>query len=248
MIPVRLRRATAAAATIALVLVACGDDEPADRDGAPDAAEQTQEQEAVDGTGGTDGDVQAEFEELLDIAGESAARVTYEVTTDGDTATATVSIDPPRIATIFDGGRVIDDGDGQTVICGEEEASSECFILGEDDGNFGALMSSWLLWPFFSVAQAMAAGGDIEGFATTGTEEIAGREATCATFDGGVLDEEQAGVTAEYCLDSETGIGLRYVGSSPEAEEVTMLATEYDAPRPDDFVPPAEPQPMPELE
>lgn len=245
----RLRRLCAAVAATTLLLSACGDDEPApEQTGAAEAEGLTEGAAAASGEGDEAGgggeDLGAEFEELAASAADTRARVTYEVTTDGETATATVSFDPPRMATIFDGGRLIN-GEDESIMCSEDEAAgSECYVLGEDEAPLGNMMSSWLLWPFMTITQTMANGGGAEGFSRTVEETIAGREAICASFDGGALEEPQEGLTAEYCIDGETGIGLRYIGRAPDTEDVRMEAIDYGEPRADDFEPTAEPRPL----
>lgn len=242
-------RLIAIVAVGALLLAACGGGDAPEADESP-ADVQSPAVETETDTPPAD---EAEDEAEDEAAGEAAftgpqqpARVTYAFE-EGDMPEGmsefVLSFDPPRSALIYEQGRFIDTGEGEAIVCTTESGEAQCFVMprGQQSqfvtGFFGS---------FFGIIEGFGEAVDTPGFNRTGTREVAGRQATCATFDPAAMSA-QTGVEvedvqdAEVCVDQETGIGLWY-SVTQGGESSTVVAVEFGDPQPDDFTPPAEPQ------
>ena len=85
--------------------------------------------------------------------------------------------------------------------------------------------------------------GDIK----TNDEEIAGRDASCATIDSSTFGALGAAFKGSYsvCIDKATGVMLRVKSSDGSGSSDDITATDFGDPSDDDFTPPATPVTIP---
>ncbi len=228
----------------AVLLTGCGgdDDTTADETGATDTPTPVDvEDDDTDEAADTDETLQSsDFAELANQGFASEARVTYELNQDGEeTQTMVLSSDGEQTAWLMPDARMIARADGTSIFCDESGQQAQCFETG-GEGQAGPMAGAS---PFFGLATAFQEGVEsFPGFSNTGSEEIAGRSATCGTFEptqfaaGG----EDVG-EATLCLDDETGVMLRYEARDPEGTVSSIEAVEVGEPEASDFEPPAEP-------
>ncbi len=241
-----LSRLLALLAVLTLVAAACGDDGGdgglVEQGGDDDTAQQDD--------GGDDGDAGeggGDFAALVEGSEDARFRATYESTSGGETSQAfTISQDPPRRAMIFEGGRLIDDGE-QVVMCDGSGGQGQCFVMPSTGGAAGTdVLGAAFAAPFLAYNTLLEEG--VPGVETTeGETEIAGRAATCATIDASGLAslggaEAEAASSVEVCVDAETGILLRW--GTPGTGDV-FEAVEVGEPQESDFEVPSEPQELP---
>lgn len=127
-----------------------------------------------------------------------------------------------------------------TVFC--DAAGEGCFRMGSSQQ--GGQMAGGM-GPFFGFATALHEGEQLPGATTTGEAEIAGRTASCATYDAADYDPSLQG-EAEYCFDPGSGLMLRWSGTDSEGNTQTVEATEIGDPDPSDFEPTGPVQEMPQ--
>ncbi len=165
-------------------------------------------------------------------------KVTYRMTGGAEVDELTMAWDPPRFAMLFEDGRMIVTED-QTIFCDAE--GEGCFQMGS--GNQGA-MSPAGMGAFAGFATALQDGRELPGVTVTGETEIAGRSATCSTYDGGQYDPSLEG-EAEFCYDAAAGVLLRWSATNTEGTTQTVEALEVGEPDPSDFEPTGPVQEMP---
>lgn len=232
----------------ALLLGACGgdDDTAGDGESPADATSPADDDTAAaddDGDTAASGEA-AQFAELASEGFEANARVTYEMTgSTGDIETMTFSSDGERTALLMPEGRMIVTAEGGVIFCDESSSEARCFSMEGQSGAQG--MMGAFATPFLGLATTFQEGvNDLPGYASSGEQEIAGRTATCATFDASqFVPAGEGGGEATFCVDAETGIALKYEASTADGT-FGMEATEVGEPQAGDFEPPAEPQPM----
>ena len=78
-------------------------------------------------------------------------------------------------------------------------------------------------------------------------EQVAGRDAACATIDAGNLGALSAALKGSYsvCIDKETGIMLQAKADSGSGSTEDITATDFGEPTAADFTPPATPSTIP---
>lgn len=223
-------------AALALVLSACGGDSS---DVEPQAADTTEQESetAPSGSEATEAEEPDEGEDFQVEGPSEPVRVVYEGNVEGFDRLV-VSVDPPRSVMLFDDGRFIDDGEGHTIFCAEEQGG-EPFCMELESEQAGA-MTGALFGSLLGVQEALEA-GELGG-TTTSTTEIAGREAIC--IEPTELMLGQTAESAELCVDAELGIWLRWRVVDSTGEQL-IEAVEVGEPDPAEFEPPAEPQQMP---
>lgn len=128
-----------------------------------------------------------------------------------------------------------------TLFC--DAAGEGCFRMGSAEQ--GGAMGAGGLGPFLGFATALQEGEELPGATTTGEAEIAGRTATCATYDAAAYDQSLQG-EAEYCFDAETGVMLRWSATDAEGNTTSVEAIEIGEPDPSDFEPTGPVQEMPQ--
>lgn len=223
-------------AVAALLLAACGDGS----DGTGDATPDEPTDEATTPTQATEqmtSEPAAQAEAVP--APSEPVKVTYRMTGDGadQLEQITLSWDAPRYAMIFEDGKLIVSED-ETVFC--DAAGEGCFRMSAE-GGAGPMAGA--LGPFFGFTSALQEGQELPGATVTGEEEIAGRTATCATYDAAQYDPSLQG-EAEYCYDPDSGVLLRW-SATDESGTQTLEATEVGEPDPSDFEPTGPVQDMP---
>jgi hypothetical protein len=216
-------------AALALVAAACPDRDPEPAVEEPPAEEQPQ-------------DLTGDPEESP-LAAISTTRITYLATVEGmDDEEITVNWDPPRMAIVFDNGRIIHTED-ETIICVTEgeDGEPECLRL-PDEHQAEAVVANFV--PFFSTAHAVAEQGELVGAEPADDRTIAGRDATCVVVtapegpaEPGAEDEGAPGETAELCADAETGATLYYRAVGADGLEQVLEAIEVGEPDEADFEP-----------
>lgn len=218
---------------LCLGLAACGGDDetaapetPADGSPAGAATEPTPEET----TGDADGDQQT-----IPAGPSVPVKVTYQTSGQGagDLETMTLAWDPPRFAMIFAEGRLIQDG-RETVFCGPP--GEDCFRAPTDQSGQVGFMGAAGAFLNITAALEEAEAGGLPGATVTADTEIAGRAATCATFDAGALDGAYQG-EAEYCYDQETAVLLRWSATDERGQVQALEAVEITTPEPSDFEP-----------
>lgn len=223
----------------ALLLSACdgGGDATAD-DASPTEGEAATEMTPTD-----DGDAvdSGEFADLIHRGFGRAVRVTYEVTSPGEAPQTMVwSSDGQQTAWLMPEARVLIRDDGARVFCDERYEHPQCFHV-----NGEMPTDAMTATAFFGVATAFQNGVDeMAGFSRAGRRDIAGRTATCASFNPAGLLAGSASGEATLCADVDTGVTLSYEAADPEAGAASLMAVELGEPQAGDFEPPIEPVPM----
>lgn len=230
----------------AVLLAGCGGDDTADETGATDTPTPVDaDDDSADDAEATDDDTDealqsSDFADLANRGFASEARVTYELQQDGeDPQTMVLSSDGEQTAWLMPDGRMITRPDGTSIFCDESGQQAQCFEMG-GEGQAGPMAGAS---PFFGMATAFQDGVEsFPGFSNTGSEEIAGRSATCGTFEPTQFATGQDVGEATLCLDDDTGVMLRYEARDPEGTANSIEATEVGEPEASDFEPPAEPR------
>jgi hypothetical protein len=214
--------ALALVAVVGLALAACDNDED------PEAAETPPAEEAEPGDSP---DIQEEPEPPT--VAIDPVRVTYLASMpDAEDEELTVSWDPPRIAVLFDGGRVIHTEEEGTIICSAED-DDECTRLPGQQADAQQVIASFV--PFFGAAAT--APEEVPGAEPTDDREIAGRDAECYLVAAPAGPGVEDGGSAELCADVETGATLLYSFTEEDGTSQSVEAIEVDAPEDDDFEP-----------
>lgn len=234
-------RRYAAAALGAVILAACGGAADTTAEAPTGASPAPAQTAPADGTPATtpEADPAETFAQLAGQGFQASVRVTYEATDEvGRTQSLTFSSDGERSAILFPEGRLIDLGDRLIMCQGEEH----CFELpGQGAGQASAMAG--IAAPFLGLAAVLEQGA-IPGLRFSGERQVAGRSATCATFDPTALPggDPDAG-EATLCVDAQTGVAVLYEVTGPQVTW-RMEAVEIGEPRPEDFEPPVPPQQM----
>jgi hypothetical protein len=197
---------------------------------------------AGSGPGDTGSTGDQRLDELLQQAREATYKVTYESI---DGVQTIVAQDLPRVAYVSGDSGLYQTADGRAVSCSgiSDPAMAACVLLPSTSGTLVEQAAT----TFFGAAYAgfLAAadqGGDLFGTIETSDEEIAGRDAQCATFDPGASPLIPATGSFTACVDLETGVVLRVSGTDQSGEVVTTFqAVDFGEPTDDDLDPPAEP-------
>lgn len=230
-------------AVLAIGLAACGSGdggtEPtAEGSTAPATA---QDEPTEEGTEPTPEDTADEAMAAESFTGPSEpVRVTYRMTGEAEADEITMAWDPPRFAMLFEEGRMIVTED-DTIFC--DAAGEGCFRMGS--GSQGAMTPMGAgLGAFAGFAQALQEGEELPGATASGEAEIAGRTATCVTYDAAQYDPSLQG-EAEFCYDADAGVLLRWSATNAEGTTQTLEAIEVGDPDPSDFEPTGPVQDMP---
>lgn len=167
-------------------------------------------------------------------------RVTYRMSGEAEVDEVTMAWDPPRFAMLFAEGRMIVTED-ESIFC---DATGEgCFRMGAgSQGGMGPMAGG--LGAFAGFTQALQEGEELPGATATGEEQIAGRTATCTTYDAGQYDPSLEG-EAEFCYDADAGVLLRWSATSTDGTTQTLETIEVGEPDPSDFEPTGPVQEMP---
>ncbi|HEX5616196.1 MAG TPA: hypothetical protein VFZ83_13675 [Acidimicrobiia bacterium] len=191
-----------------------------------------------DTTDDTTGDER--IDDLIEKSREATFRVVYE-TASGEMI---IAQDPPRYALIQGDSGTYQIENGDAVSCSgiDDPDTAECTTL-PIGGDFLTQTISGMFGGAFA-AILIAAGEDDDVFGTIDLEddEIAGRDAKCATFDPGSASFVPDTGTWEVCVDEETGATLRSRGTDADGNETDVIeAIEFGEPTDEDLDPPAEP-------
>lgn len=230
-------------AVLSLALAACGGGEETE---GPEGQETTTEQTTTDSPAETEADTgteeaQGDAADVQASFPQEPAKVTYEMTGDAasDIGEMTLSWDPPRFAMLFEGGKMIFDEESM-IFC--DPSGEGCFSM---PSQAGAGQMGAGLGPFLGFTNALAEGRELPDATTTGETEIAGRTATCATFNASAYAPTMQG-EAEYCYDADTELMLRWSGTDAEGNNQTLEAVEVGEPEESDFEPTGPVQEMPQ--
>lgn len=171
-----------------------------------------------------------EFSKLLKEGFSDADfRISYELTTGGETTNITWAQQPPkRSFRVGEGAQaffVIDDGT-DTILC----TGRDVCIRSEDDSGLGG--ADAFLAPLFELRESILNSGALPGFTSKGSKTIAGRAASCGSWTYG-------GQSTEVCVDAEVGILLSWGFSGDPATSAVWRATDFGAPEAADFEPTA---------
>lgn len=232
-------------AALTLAAAACGDgDTTAGTPTSPTATGDGSPAPSPTGTAAEPtGDATQGFATLAERGFEARARVSYRVTSAGTEETLTFSSDGQRTAILYPGGRVIVTAEGATIAC-ITEGPAQCFEFPQAAGGAQNLAGAFA-GPFVGLATAFESDAAVvPGFSLTGERDIAGRTATCATFDPSRLAVGTTGGEATLCVDADTGLILLYEVTAEDGSW-RMEALEVGEPSDEDFEPPAPPQPAP---
>lgn len=246
----RMRRPLALLVVGALALAACGGDDDGDATSEPTEADTTDDTEAdgdSDDGDSADGDSggPTDFEALIEQGREANFKVTYESRTDGDVDSVLTfyQLDGQVRLDTDETSAIIETADGAVTCDGIDTDSPTCTqvpVLGEflDTALLGFFGAWSVLWN-----EGLA---DMSGLVDVeeGTEEIAGRDARCATIDVSDFATDEAG-EATSCVDAETGVLLRYAATSSDGGTSEIVATEFGEPSESDFEPPADVEEIP---
>jgi hypothetical protein len=226
---------TIAVLTLATALVACGSSKSDDESKATsDKTTTTEKSSSPDSGSGAD-----DFGSLAERGGKATARITYR---DADGTEFTLSQDPPKQALISKEGKFISDGE-HTVICTGSGNDAQCFEMaqGTDENQIGSFLGAFAA-PFEMIKSLDQNAVTAKGVDTS-SETIAGRKATCATFDSSKLAGSTGTGTEKVCVDKKTGVLLKV-----ESDGKTQLeATDIGEPKSDDFEPTTTPQTVPSV-
>ena len=231
------------AALVLFVPAACGgDDDDATATDEAQEEEVTPEDEATDEgeteeeeEGSSAGD---EFAAAIEQADEATIKVTYEVTGENqEPQEFTIAQDPPKFALQAETGLLIDDGE-RFISC-EPSEGGQCIELPREgtEGMAASILGAFAA-PFLAFQQA--ADSELTGYEVTGDEEIAGRDAICATIDASELPGSTESGSATSCVDAETGILLLFEGEGG-GDTGRIEAVEVSQPTDEDFEPTSEP-------
>ena len=239
----------AAALFAGALLFACSSDDDSDDDGSdePTAEQPVDDSEDGDGGNGDDGDdftdVSDELRDLAEQFGITEVRVTYDFSGPGVGDSGFVSqmilyAKPPDrwrmditspegdISMIFDGE--------STLLCASEGGEGRCLAAPLDDA---------LGIPFFNI---FTDPGEIDDLVETAlgvdvsrsSREIAGQDANCFSFSGGIDDTSGAG---EYCFRDDGVLLLLRAEDVDGDEDFTIEATDVrDSVSDNDLEPPYE--------
>lgn len=235
----------AAAAVLALVAAACGDGDQAEGPATPTStATTTPETPAAQPTTGQPTGAGG-FAQLARQGFQAQARVTYQVTGTGTGTgqTLTFSSDGESSAILYDTGRVIATAD-TTIVCSEGGGAQQCIEFSGTGAGNQSLVGAFAA-PLVGLTAAFEEGAQaVGGFTVTGERQIAGRTATCATFDPSALPTGDYVGEATLCVADDAGIVLLFEVTSPDGT-LRMEAVEVGEPQASDFEPPAPPQQAP---
>lgn len=233
------------AVLLAVVLAACGGeaDEPDQADG--DATDETENEDGDAGEEDEQSDDAADEEQEDTEAEEAGAggfewdpdaslRVTYRYEAEFDETdgpvTMIVAREDGRQSMQLDQGdmraHIYTDAEDPFVCTAEGDRGWECYAGGNQPVG-----SQFELIYLGQHEELVAA---FEG--NVSQETIAGREAVCTEVSRDDFD-------GEICADTETGLALRSVGTTPDGQ-MSAEATDVGQPRPEDFEAPAEVQDM----
>jgi len=203
------------------------------------------------GSGGGGGDSSNEaFTKLLDLENGAAIRVTYSY--GGDDEDITISRDGEgKVAFLRADEQAIFSSDSDVIQCENLDSEPECKQFSGAQAT--ALKGSYTGFLGFATSFLTAIAKVPNAYADQSSEEIAGRDATCATVTaasapgiaGNILGNLEGIADTGYkvCADKETGILLKFeaVGVDEDKKQV-VVATDVGEPQDSDFEPPAEPE------
>ena len=234
-----MRKIAVGLVVAAMTLAACGGSSKS-----PSSAGSTNSTSPGGGSSGSN-----EFSGLAAKAKTANFKVTY---TTSDGKSETIAQDGQgKTAFITDGNVTI--GTGTTTIsCDGTTASATCTDL----GSSGAGILTGYLSVFTGLYAGIAALPESVFSGHTSTANIAGRDAKCATYSagdaaglGGAIGSALAGkASVTACVDSDTGVLLKYGGTDTTGKETdVLLATAAGESSPSDFVPPSTPATIPTI-
>jgi hypothetical protein len=186
----------------------------------------------------------SEFSKLLAKTKAAKYKVTYQ--TSGDEA-FTVAQDPPRFSYVSGGSSTFVLADGSTVSCSGTGPAATC----TDQPGVGDSIKQWLTTRLGAIGTLFVteAAQGIPGLGAIKTtkKSIAGRDAACATIDGGILGDLGAGIkgSASVCIDEGTGVILASKADDGNGHVADVRATRFGTPTNADFTPPATPVTVP---
>ncbi len=179
------------------------------------------------------------FDAILDKASKARFRVTYKSSTSehGDESLFTLSQDGNGKSAYFSS-----DGDSQFIVdgdtiisCDNLKSTPRCTQTTGPQAQ--ALVSAYT--GLFLGPQTAIQAGRARGFGNTSSETIAGRDAACVSVDF-------AAAQWKYCADKESGVVLKWEGSSG-GKSASFVATEAGDPKDSDFTPPVTPETVPSV-
>lgn len=207
------------------------------------------------GGGGSGGSSNEAFSNLLDLEEGAAIRVTYSYGDEDNEIT--ISRDGEGTVAFLRGDeQAIFSSDSDVIQC--ENLDSEPACKQYTGAQATALKAGYTGFLGTATGFLTAIANVPNAYADQSSEEVAGRDATCATVTaasapgiaGDILGrlEGIADAGAKVCADKETGILLKFeaVGVD-EDNQRAIVATEVGEPQDSDFEPPATPESVPEV-
>ena len=201
--------------------------------------------------GGGSGDTSNEaFNKLLDLEDGDAIRVTYDYGEDNKDVTISRNGEG-KVAFLRGDEQAIFSSDSDVIQCENLDSTPECKQFSGAQAT--ALKASYTGFLGFATNIFTAVANVPNAYGDQSSEEIAGRDATCATVTlasapgiaGDVLGRLEGIADAGYkvCADEDTGILLKFetVGVDEDKKQL-IVATEVGEPEDSDFEPPAEPE------
>lgn len=226
--------ATAIAAVVAMSLAGCGSSSPAapkDNTGSHTTSSDTSKVTPSTGSNGDkgDGDRGGDVSDFDPTKPKAPVRVTYK-SDDGDTFT--LSWDGTNSAYISTDGKFITTKD-ETIMCSDNGCVKTANTGAAGAGVAGGFMAMLNMLGSLKDSQPNL-------FTDKSSATIAGRNATCMTFDASKLaalggDADTTG-KAQFCWDNKSGVLLR-LQSTDKDETGNLEATEVGQPKDDDFKP-----------
>ncbi len=224
------------AATI--LIAACGSSSKSSSSGSGDKSSST--------TSGSGGGNDA-FSQLVAKAKTASYKVTYQLA--DNSSTVTYAQDGTGKISYTNGNTVLIKDGTSTISCDGTTSSAKCTELGSA-GEAAVSGATSLFTTVYAGLGALntAAGGD------TSSQTIAGQDATCVTVSaanagalGSAISKLAGNPSLTTCVQKDTGVVLKYSGSSGDTNKTVLEATAYSDSSPSDFVPPSTPVTTPSV-
>jgi hypothetical protein len=191
------------------------------------------------GDGGSSGGG-SEFSKLLAKTKAAKYKITYQR---GEDTPFTVAQDPPRFSWTSGSSATYVTADDSVVSCSGTGPSATC----TDQPGIADSIKQGLTSAFGAIGALFVteAGKGIPGLGAIKTTDksIAGRDAACATIDGGILGDLGAAIKGSYsvCVDKKLGVILESNADDGNGHTFDVKATEFGTPTDADLTPPVTP-------
>ena len=187
------------------------------------------------------------FSQLVAKAKTANYKVTYKLADNSSTVTYAQD-GTGKVSYTNDNTLLIKDGTS-TISCDGTTSSAKCTELGAA-GEAAVSGATSLFTTVYAGLGALntSAGGD------TSSQTIAGQDATCVTISaanagalGSAISKLAGNPSLTTCVQKDTGVVLKYSGSSGDTSKTVLEATAYSESSPSDFQPPSTPVTTPSV-